>query len=55
MTRQSGPYAALALAVGMPCGFAFGALVPAIAAALIATNLALYAAFRIWGTEAPDA
>lgn len=52
MTRS---YVALAAVIGIPCGALMGALVPAIAAALIATNLALYAAFRIWGTEATDA
>lgn len=46
------PYVALAAVVGIPCAFGFAALLPALAAALIATNLALTCAYRIWGDEA---
>lgn len=54
MIRGNAPYVALAATVGVPCGFAFAALVPAVAVALLATNVALWVAYRLWGGDAAD-
>lgn len=49
MTRDLLPYVALATTVGGLCVAGLATLGAALAAALITTNLALYAAQRLWG------
>lgn len=54
MTRDTIPYAALAVTVGGLCVAGLTTLGAALACALLLTNVILHVAYRIHGDEAAD-
>lgn len=55
MNHPGLPYLALGTIVGIPAGLIYANLAAALTISLIAVNLALWTAYRVWGTEAADA
>jgi hypothetical protein len=49
------PYLALGTVVGIPAGLIYANLAAALTISLIAVNLALWTAYRLWGDQAVDA